>query len=274
MTEQESAPNPPPEGWPFEDPPNLACFTVKAVIEERSPIHFVTHDADDGGWQFHGAEASTIEDALVVSLESMWKHDASIAELADLPLGWNAWRDAPGEPWTRSETVVEPDDELERGERGEAHGGSPLDVGYQLPDAMFELSDEERESRCEISSDFCSMDDTHFYVHGLVEIPLHDHDDHVAIGVWAEVSKDDYLAFVERYEHPDRADDPAMSATLATTLEGMDETRGVAAEIKIVDPNERPRVRVLDAGHVLGARQAGGLALQAWLEMLRGLNVM
>lgn len=86
--------------WPFADPPNTASITVRAVLE-GAWIAYVSHDADDGGWQFHGEGPSAVEDSVVVGLGCMVGLDPSIAELSDLPLGWQAWRDAPGALWHR-----------------------------------------------------------------------------------------------------------------------------------------------------------------------------
>jgi hypothetical protein len=86
--------------WPFADPKSVVAFTLRDVVEGKRPILLVTHDEEDGCWQFlDGRDSPDPADALVVGLEEVYKLDRSIGELADLPLGWQAWRDAPGEPW-------------------------------------------------------------------------------------------------------------------------------------------------------------------------------
>ncbi len=40
--------------------------------------------------------------AVVVSLERMLAIEPRIEELADLPLGWRAWRDSENAPWERA----------------------------------------------------------------------------------------------------------------------------------------------------------------------------
>jgi len=89
------------EPWLFADPPNVATFTVRQVLE-GSPILHVSHDADDGAWQFLTAGETQEEDARVVGLGTVVDLDPTIMELADLPLGWRAWRDTPEGPWRRS----------------------------------------------------------------------------------------------------------------------------------------------------------------------------
>src|SRR5579871_3609481 len=87
--------------WPFSDPKNLAVFTTTSILNGTKPILDVFHDAEDGGWQFLDREEPMIENAAIVSLHSMVRRDPSICALADLPYGWQAWREHPDSPWQR-----------------------------------------------------------------------------------------------------------------------------------------------------------------------------
>jgi hypothetical protein len=87
--------------WPFEDAPNTTSITTVHVLNGTLPILLVTHDADDGTWQFLCGTTDDPDEGRVVGLDCIVGLDPTVADLADLPLGWRAWRDAPGEPWTR-----------------------------------------------------------------------------------------------------------------------------------------------------------------------------
>lgn len=86
--------------WQFPDPPHTGVYLSKAVGSGAEPITYVSHDADDGAWQFLGDSMAESGGEL-----SCFHHpidrDSSLKELADLPRGWYAERDAPGEPWRR-----------------------------------------------------------------------------------------------------------------------------------------------------------------------------
>ena len=88
--------------WPFEDPPNVAVFTTTAVVKDRKPILRVTHDDDDGAWQFHTGQSVDSSEAMIVALREIVKLDPSIASLADLPYGWIATRESVASEWKRS----------------------------------------------------------------------------------------------------------------------------------------------------------------------------
>jgi hypothetical protein len=93
------------DAWPFEDPPNVAVFTVNKIAKQGQPVLLVVHDEEDGGWQFLDGESLDMADALLVSLASMLKRDPSLALLADLPPGWQARRDSAAGPWKREKIV-------------------------------------------------------------------------------------------------------------------------------------------------------------------------
>jgi hypothetical protein len=89
--------------WPFGDPPNVAVFTSKEILENNRLIQYVSHDDDDGAWQFHSADGAPEResDARVVSLQRIVTLDPTVAGLADLPCGWCAWRESKDEQWQR-----------------------------------------------------------------------------------------------------------------------------------------------------------------------------
>jgi len=71
--------------WPFADPRNIAVVTVKNIMNGVAPILRVTHDLDDGAWQFLEWVTPDIDDAAIMSLEEMTISDPIILELVDLP---------------------------------------------------------------------------------------------------------------------------------------------------------------------------------------------
>ena len=92
--------------WLFKDPTNVAVFTTRSIVQHGAWIAHVSHDEEDGSWQFHDSALGEPDpdDAMVVSLQSMVARDASLNQLADLPTGWRAWRSAPTVPWSRGRT--------------------------------------------------------------------------------------------------------------------------------------------------------------------------
>lgn len=95
--------------WPFEDPPNVMCFTVKSIVQATKPLLMVSRDAEDAGWSFLTGEPLDMSEALLVTLRSMVERDQTVLELADLPPGWTAVRGSPQTGWTRAEDKISDD---------------------------------------------------------------------------------------------------------------------------------------------------------------------
>jgi len=85
--------------WPFEDDRRVAVFTTTHVVRAGKPILYVSHDADDQGWQFHSGDLVSTKDMMILALEEILEIDPSIASLASLPLGHCATRRSPGSAW-------------------------------------------------------------------------------------------------------------------------------------------------------------------------------
>lgn len=89
--------------WRFADPQDTVVVTLERILLGASSLALVTHDAEDGGWQFLDGEQVFEEDGVTVLLGEMVQFDPSLLELADLPAGWYAWRAAPDQPWQRAQ---------------------------------------------------------------------------------------------------------------------------------------------------------------------------
>ena len=88
--------------YPFADPPNTVCITCCHIIDGTDYIRFVSHDVEDGMWQFLCGRKHETEDARLVSLESIFEIDNSVGELADMPCGHQAERDTKSSIWNVS----------------------------------------------------------------------------------------------------------------------------------------------------------------------------
>ena len=85
----------------FSDPSNTAVFTTKFVTKDKKEIVTVTHDNEDGAWQFFSSDQVTnLEDVVkIVALGQIIKMDSTVLEIADLPLGFEAKRNFKGDKW-------------------------------------------------------------------------------------------------------------------------------------------------------------------------------
>jgi hypothetical protein len=88
--------------WPFDQARNVMAITTRRVIEEGHPIVHVTHFSEDHSWAFVDGAPFEMSSALMVLMGRVIDKDPSLLEIADLPPGWVATRQAVGDPWRRS----------------------------------------------------------------------------------------------------------------------------------------------------------------------------
>jgi hypothetical protein len=86
--------------WVFADAPDVAVLTTQPVLDGQQPILFVSHDVEDGLWQFLEGEAIDETTVLHVALAELVARDPALVELARLPLGWQARRRELDAPWS------------------------------------------------------------------------------------------------------------------------------------------------------------------------------
>lgn len=89
--------------WLYSDPEDTEVITLDRILRGESSLLLVTHDAEDGCWQFLDGEHVFENDAVVVALGEMVQFDPSLVELADLLPGSYAWRVASDRAWCRAE---------------------------------------------------------------------------------------------------------------------------------------------------------------------------
>jgi len=87
--------------WKFEDAPSAAVYTTRAVVDGLTWIAYAFHDEDDGAWQFHGASDEVVgaDELKIIRLGEVLDLDSSLSSVADLPIGWKAWRESPWADW-------------------------------------------------------------------------------------------------------------------------------------------------------------------------------
>lgn len=86
-------------------------MTMRQVLDRSEPILLVAHNADDHSWQFIGSTDASVADGRVVGLEEIVRLDPTVVEVADLPPGWEAFRDGAGTTWMRRPCLADSEDE-------------------------------------------------------------------------------------------------------------------------------------------------------------------
>ncbi|MBK7616645.1 MAG: DUF2199 domain-containing protein [Burkholderiales bacterium] len=108
---------------------------------------------------------------------------------------------------------------------GKEHSGLPQDYSFGLPDEVYELDFISRYLRVRSNSDLCTLDDSRFFIRGVIPLPFQDSDEEYCWGVWVEVAAKDHDKYVRGYAD-DLSAEPSFPGTLANSIPGYHETLG------------------------------------------------
>ncbi|WP_433112197.1 hypothetical protein [Micromonospora sp. CA-246542] len=73
---------------------------TREVFDQKEPILYVSHDADDGLWQLIGASDADPATGKLSHLHHAVEHDLTLLDVLDLGPGESAHRTGPDAPWT------------------------------------------------------------------------------------------------------------------------------------------------------------------------------
>ena len=88
--------------FPFREAPETAVITCCHVMA-GAPILRVTHDEEDGMWQFLCGGEHDASEARVIALQEAYALDASLGKLVKMPCGCVAQRRSKNGKWQISE---------------------------------------------------------------------------------------------------------------------------------------------------------------------------
>jgi len=151
---------------------------------------------------------------------------------------------------------------------GEEHDLSEMQVGFDKPDAFFAVPVDEREQRVDLTPDIATIDETHHYLRGVLEIPVRGEAQPFGWGIWAKVAPDDFRRYEEHDRDEERSLVPPFPGTIATQIAGYPQTLGLAIVVRPFDAELRPLFDLVDTDHPLAHEQSRGIHVERVLEHL------
>jgi hypothetical protein len=155
---------------------------------------------------------------------------------------------------------------------GERHDEDQLDIRALFPDAVFELSEEQREDRLVAGDDACVLDGgsevARYFVRGVLELPINDLQESFGYGAWVEVSEHSFRRIGILWQDPRASTEPPFPGFLANELEPYGGTAGLPAELALRDVALVPTIRLVDSNHPLQEDQSLGISGRRVHEVL------
>jgi hypothetical protein len=153
---------------------------------------------------------------------------------------------------------------------GAEHSEAPLCFGIDAPWRAL-VSDTEFESRVELSSDQCVVDQCYFFIRGHIQIPIHGCSESLEFSVWSSLSERSFVHMCERWDAPDRANDPPYFGWLSSPIAVYSDTIHLKLSVQSRDLGLTPLFTVEPTDHPLAIDQRSGISIGRWHKIAHEL---
>jgi hypothetical protein len=154
---------------------------------------------------------------------------------------------------------------------GVHHDDLPMSYGADAPYWYDVIAPEERDRRTELTSDQCVIDEKHFFVRGVLEIPVVDGEGPFIWGVWVSLSEANFLRASELWDRPGREQEPPYFGWLSTELPGYPSTINLKTLVHTRTVGLRPTIEIELTDHPLAKEQEQGITMARVQEIAQQL---
>lgn len=143
---------------------------------------------------------------------------------------------------------------------GEWHDELPFSYHAEAPAYWRPVDDSD--PRSELSSDQCVIQDEHFFIRGLIRIPVLDADQDFEWGVWVSLSRENFERASELWETEGRETEPPYFGWLSTELQLYEpSTLNLKTNVHTQAVGIRPLIELQPTDHPLALEQSEGITL-------------
>jgi hypothetical protein len=156
---------------------------------------------------------------------------------------------------------------------GQTHEGLPTQWAWKLPDVVWAIPEEERESATDFTEDV-GTHDGRFFIRCVLPIPFTHQTEFFGWGVWAEVGRATFLRYLDVYE-VDASAEPPLPGTLANVIDLYGAPLGQPVLIQFGIASQRPTLHLTnDDTSPLAQEQRAGMGADRHHEILKTLGVL
>lgn len=154
---------------------------------------------------------------------------------------------------------------------GETHEGIP-DLAFDAPHQYASLSEEQRRTIGELTSDTCVIAGEDFFVRGCLEIPIHGRSDPFAWGVWVSLSAKSYARYLELFDDRERVAGPPFFGWLCNNVPEYPATANLKTDVHVRPYPQRPAIVLQPTHHPLAIDQRDGISIERLCEIITSVR--
>jgi hypothetical protein len=133
--------------------------------------------------------------------------------------------------------------------------------GPSEPDFLAAIPEEQRQGRVLADSDLCIVDDRHFFIRGMLELPILGTTKSFTWLVWVSLSEENLNRAADLWETPGREREPPYFGWLNTRLPGYPDTLEIKVHVHTLQVGRRPSIEVERNDHPLSQDQSRGITM-------------
>jgi hypothetical protein len=146
---------------------------------------------------------------------------------------------------------------------GEVHDDLP-DLAFDKPAYLTDVPESEHGLRLKLSEDLCVVDDEFHFIRGVIEIPIHDQNETLGIGVWVSQKQENFIAYKNNFDTPNIG--PFFGWLSNDFVYGGERTLNLKTMAYFRGQGLRPRIEIEPTDHPLAWAQKDGVSLdEAWV---------
>jgi hypothetical protein len=146
---------------------------------------------------------------------------------------------------------------------GKEHEDLPICFGIEAPWKAL-VPEEEFEKRVQLNRDVCVVDEEQFFIRGHIEIPILGHPTPLSFSVWSSLSEQSFLHLSERWDAPDRHNDPPYFGWLCSPIRVYPSTLHLKLSVQSRPPGLTPLFTVEPGSHPIAMDQENGITIGRW----------
>jgi len=152
----------------------------------------------------------------------------------------------------------------------EWHTGPCLDFGYSAPHYWSKQNDTQTNAHTLLTKDYSAIQNQHFFVRGLIEIPILGTAESFRWGVWGSLSKSNFETLLKIDENRERVVLPPMFSWLSTRISEYPDTLNLKMYVHIQKPTLRPTFEIEATDHRLSQEYRNGISPERIKEIMIG----
>ena len=118
-----------------------------------------------------------------------------------------------------------------------------------------------------LSEDFCVLDGDHFFVRGVLDIPVHGLAEKFGFGVWSTLSRTNFDLYVENFDAGAYAGVGPWTGWLSNRLYGFEDAINQACWVHPQLSRQRPVITLASCEHDLARAQAEGISPEQVVDL-------